>query len=301
MGDKTPENGGFWPGAGGGVLMAVTAMFCVQLGVALAVGLFDRIGTLGTAALRMGCASVVLLLVVRPWRERFTRTGFRACLVLGVITGGMMVLFMLAVARIHLGTASALEFLGPLCIALVGEKGKRKWWAVSAAAGVLLLTEPWSGDVDMIGIAFAISAAVCWAGYILMTQRVGDEVTGLRGLAVSMAVAGLFATLVAAPVDLGRITWPVLLIGFGLALLHPVLAFSLEFLALRRLTTSAFGILMSLEPGVACVIGFLALQQVPGVGPAAGVVLVTIASIAVTRRGGRGQAPEQSLPQKSIS
>lgn len=279
--------------------MAVTAMFCVQLGLALAMGLFDRVGVLGTVAVRMACAGVVLLLFVRPWQETLTRSGLGACLVLGVVTGAMMVLFMLAVARIHLGTASALEFLGPLSIALFGEKGRRKWHAVSAAAGVLLLTEPWSGDVDVIGILFALTAGACWAGYILMTQRVGDEVTGLSGLAVSMAVAGLFATLVAAPSDLHRVTWPVLLIGLGLALLSPVLPFTLEFLALRRLTTPAFGILMSLEPGVAFLIGFLALQQVPGIGPVAGVVLVIIASVGATRAGGR-QAPEQPSPQKAI-
>lgn len=295
------QGAGLFSGAGGGVMMAVTAMICVQWGLALAVGLFDQIGPLGTAALRLALAGVVLLLLVRPRPRDFTRTGLRTCLVLGVVTGGMMVFFMLAVARIPLGTASALEFLGPLGVALVGEKGRRKWWAVCAAAGVLLLTQPWHGGVDPVGIAFALAAAACWAGYILLTQRVGDEVTGLRGLAVSVAVAGLVATLVAAPTDLHRITWPLLLVGLGLALLHPVLPFSLEFLALRRLTASAFGILMSLEPGIALVVGFLVLQQFPGVGPAAGVVLVVAAGIGVTRRGNRDGAPEQPLPQHTVS
>lgn len=275
--------------------MAVAAMICVQLGLALSIGLFDRIGALGTAAVRLVCAAVILLLLVRPRPRNFTRKGFRNCLVLGVVTGGLMVFFMLAVARIPLGTASALEFLGPLTVALLGERGTRKWWAVVAAGGVLLLTEPWRGAVDPLGVGYALAAAVCWAGYILLTQRVGDEVTGLRGLAVSMAVAALVATLVAAPTDLGRVTWPVLLIGLLLALLHPVLPFSLEFLALRRLTASAFGILMSLEPGIALVIGFLALRQFPGVAPAVGVVLVVGAGVGVTRTAGR--VPEQPPPR----
>lgn len=301
MTSPTPENAGPTTHAGTGALMAVTAMICVQLGLALSVGLFDEIGPLGTAAVRLGCAGVVLLLLTRPRPGHFSRSGLRACLLLGVVTGGLMVLFMLAVSRIPLGTASALEFLGPLAIALVGEKGRRKWWAVSAAVGVLLLTQPWHGGVDALGVVYALGAGACWAGYILLTQRVGDEVTGLRGLAVSMAVAALVAMLVAAPADLGRVTWPVLLIGLGLALLHPVLPFVLEFLALRRLTTSAFGILMSLEPGIALVIGFLALHQVPGYGPAAGVALVVAAGIGVTRTGGRDRLPGQPPTRNAVS
>lgn len=267
-------------------------MTCVQLGLAFSVGLFGQIGPLGTAALRVGCAGVLLLVLVRPRPAYFTRIGLLNCVVLGVVTAGLMVLFMCAVARIPLGTASALEFLGPLGVAMYGERGKRKWGAVIAAAGVLLLTHPWHGGVDLIGVGFALAAGVCWAGYILLTQRVGDESTGLRGLAVSMPVAGLVATLVAVPSDLGRITWPVLLIGLGLATLHPVVPFILEFLALRRLTTAAFGTLMSLEPAMATVIGFIALHQVPGLASAVGVALVVIASVGVARTGGRGIAPE---------
>lgn len=288
--------GGFWPGTGGGgALMAVTSIMCVQLGLAVSVSLFDQIGPLGTASLRSACAGVLLLVLVRPRPANFTRAGLLTCVVLGVVTAGLMVFFLCAAARIPLGTASALEFLGPLGVAMCG-RGGRKSWAIIAGAGVLLLTQPWHGGTDSIGIGFALAAAVCWAGYILLTQRVGDESTGLRGLAVSMPVAGLVATLVAMPSDLGRITWPVLLIGFGLALLHPVVPFSLELLALRRLTAAAFGTLMSLEPAIALVIGFIALHQVPGLAPALGVVLVVLASVGVARTGGRDVGPEQPLP-----
>ena len=122
-------------------------------------------------------------------------------------------------------------------------------WPLLAAVGVVLLTEPWHGDVDLVGVLLALAAAVCWGSYILLTQHVGDEVTGLGGLAVSLPVAGLVATLVAGPSTLPHLTWQIVVVGIGLALLLPVVPFSLELLALRRLTTSAFGTLMSLEPG----------------------------------------------------
>ncbi|MGW8379337.1 EamA family transporter [Streptomyces sp. ODS28] len=283
---------GWGSSAGGGALMAVASMSCVQLGLALSVQLFDRMGPLGTAWLRLAWAGVLLLIFVRPRPSHFTRRGLAACLVLGAATGGLMLLFMLAVARIPLGTASALEFLGPLAVSLVGARGLRRLWALPAALGVLLLTEPWHGGTDPVGIAFALAAAACWAAYILLTQRVGDQVTGLKGLAVSMPVAALVATFAAGPAEIGNLTWPLLLTGAALAALHPVLPFSLEFLALRRLSTHAFGILMSLEPAIALLIGLLTLGQVPGAAPAAGVACVVFAGIGATFGGGRETSSE---------
>ena len=193
----------------------------------------------------------------RPARVRRPSPGpaLRACVALGIVTAGLTLFFMAAVARLPLGTASALEFLGPLGVAVVrGGRGKLQWPAL-AAVGVVLLTEPWHGGADPVGVAFALAAAVCWAAYILLTQRVGDEVAGLRGLAVSMPVAALAATVVVGPSVLGTLTPELVLVGLGLAVLLPVVPFSLELLALRRLTTAAFGTLMSLEPAVALVVG----------------------------------------------
>ena len=109
-----------------------------------------------------------------PFR-RSPRKAFLACVVLGVVTAGMTLLFMAAVERLPLGTASALEFLGPLTVALLRGRG-RVLWPVLAGVGVVLLTEPWAGTVDLVGVAYALGAALCWAMYILLTQRVGDEV-----------------------------------------------------------------------------------------------------------------------------
>jgi inner membrane transporter RhtA len=268
-----------------GASLAVASMLCVQIGLALSVGLFDRIGVEGAAWLRLAWAGVLLLALVRPRPSRFTRSGLVACVALGVVTAGLTLLFMAAVARLPLGTASALEFLGPLGVAVA--RGRHRLWPALAAVGVVLLTEPWRGSVDLAGVGFALAAAACWAAYILLTQRVGDEVSGLQGLAVSMPVAALVATAVVGPSALGSLTWDVVLIGLGLAVLLPVVPFSLELLALRRLTTAAFGTLMSLEPAIALVIGFAVLHQAPGLAPVAGIVFVVIAGIGAERAGAR--------------
>jgi inner membrane transporter RhtA len=271
--------------------MAVASMSCVQLGLALSVHLFGQLGPLGTAGLRLAWAGLLLPALARPRLRDFTGRDLRACSVLGVVTAGLMLLFMLAVARIPLGTASALEFLGPLAVSLYGPGGGRRRWAAPAAIGVVLLTHPWRGGTGLAGLAFALGAAACWGAYILLTQHVGDHVTGLGGLAISMPVAGAVAMLAAGP-SLSRVTWQLLGTMLGLAALHPVLPFSLEFLALRRLTASAFATLMSLEPAIALLAGLLVLRQVPGLASAAGIILVMIASIGATRTGARTPAPQ---------
>ena len=124
----------------------------------------------------------------------YSREALVAGTALGVVTAGVTILFMGAVARLPLGTASALEFLGPLTIAVVRSRGAGRAWALLAAVGVVCLTQPWTGDADPVGVALALGAAVCWAAYILLTQRVGDAVSGLGGLAISMPVAALVAT-----------------------------------------------------------------------------------------------------------
>jgi inner membrane transporter RhtA len=271
--------------------MAAGSMSCVQLGLALSVHLFGQLGPLGVAGLRLAWAGLLLVALVRPPLRRFTGRDLLACSVLGGVTAGMTMLFLLAVARIPLGTASALDFLGPLTVSLCGPGGGRRRWAVPAASGVVLLTQPWHGGTDPAGVAFALAGGACWAAYILLTQHVGDHVTGLSGLAVSMPVAGVIAMVAAGP-SLSRVTWPLAGIMLGLAVLHPVIPFSLELLALRRLTASAFGTLMSLEPAIALLAGLLVLKQVPGPASAAGIILVVIAGTGATRAGNRAPVPE---------
>jgi inner membrane transporter RhtA len=271
-----------------GTGLAVASMLCVQLGLAASVGIFDRVGPEGAAFLRLAWAGVILLVVVRPRRRDYDRGSLLACVVLGVVTAGLTMLFMASVDRLPLGTASALEFLGPLGVAVVRSGGVRLLtWPLLAGVGVLLLTDPWQGGVDPVGVAYALGAATCWAAYILLTQHVGDELSGLRGLAVSLPVAGLVAACVAGPRTLPLLDWQVVAIGLGLAILLPVVPFSFELLALRRLTTAAFGTLMSLEPAIALVIGFLVLGQAPGMWPVVGVAFVVAAGVGAERTGAR--------------
>jgi inner membrane transporter RhtA len=271
-----------------GTGMAIASMLSVQLGLALSVGLFDQVGPKGAAWLRLAWAGAILLVVVRP---RPRDLGFRAlvaCVPLGVVTAGVTLFFMEAVDRLPLGTASALEFLGPLAVAVGHSRGSRMLaWPALAAVGVVLLTEPWHGDTNVAGAAYALAAAACWAAYIVLTQRVGDRLTGLSGLAVSLPVAGLVATVVAGPSTLPLLSWQVVLAGLGLAVLVPVVPFALELLALRRLTTSAFGTLMSLEPAIAVAIGIVVLHQLPDPPAALGVAFVVAAGFGAERTGAR--------------
>src|SRR4051812_3589047 len=273
-----------------GAGMALGAMVCVQIGIAASVGLFDDVGAEGVAALRLAWAGVLLLVLVRPRPSAFSRRGLVASSVLGVVTGAMTLCFMAAVARLPLGTASALEFLGPLGVAIARGRGAVKLWPATAAVGVLLLTEPWHGAADGGGIAFALAAAACWAAYILLTQEVGDEVAGIQGLAVSMPVAGVVAVLVARPDPAVALAPGMVCAGIGLAVLLPVIPFALEMLALRRLTATAFGTLMSLEPAVALIVGLVGLHQTPGLGPVVGILFVVVAGIGAQRSGARRPA-----------
>jgi inner membrane transporter RhtA len=274
-----------------GASMAVASMLCVQLGLAASVGLIDQVGAGGAAWLRLFWAGVLLLVLVRPRLSTFSPEALRAGVALGVVTAGVTLLFMAAVERLPLGTASALEFLGPLGVAVARSRGVARGWALVAAVGVLCLTQPWAGAADPLGVAFALAAAACWAAYILLTQRVGEAVSGVAGLSISMPVAAVVATVVAGPGVFGRLTPELLLAGLGLAILLPVVPFTLELLALRRLSTGAFGTLMALEPAFALVIGIVALHQVPNLVAVLGIGFVVAAGIGAERSGAHEPSP----------
>ncbi|SEB19764.1 MULTISPECIES: EamA family transporter [unclassified Mycobacterium] len=271
-----------------GALMTVASMMSVQLGAALAVKLMDGIGPAGVAWLRLAWAGTLMLLFVRPRPKSFTRSALLSCVLLGIATAGFTLLFMVAVSRIPLGTASALEYLGALAVAVAKGRGRgRLLFPAMAGTGVVLLTQPWAAAVDPVGVLAALASAVCLGAYILLTQRVGDEVSGITGLAVSMPVAGLVVTMVAGPSVVGHLTPHLLLAGLGLAILLPAIPFTLEMLALKRLTAAAFGTLMSLEPAFAMTLGLIVLHQVPGLPAVAGIALVVLAGIGAARTGAR--------------
>jgi inner membrane transporter RhtA len=266
--------------------MALLAMFSVQLGSALSVGLIDDVGAAGTAWLRLSMGALVFVVLVRPSLRALRRADVPVLLALGVATGLMTLSFLAALERIDLGTAVAIEFLGPLTVA-AARSGSRRGLALPlvALAGVVLLTEPWHGEVDLLGVGFAALGAVGWASYILLTQHVGDRFTGVDGLAFTIPVAAVTAAVVGVPQAAGHVTPTILATALGLALLLPCLPFALEMVALRRMTPLAFGTLMALEPAIGALLGLVVLGQAPGPLQVAGVVLV-VAAGALAQRGG---------------
>jgi inner membrane transporter RhtA len=270
-----------------GVGMAATAMLSVQLGLAASVGLVEEVGAAGAACLRLTWAGVLLLAIVRPRRGMYAREVLLGGAALGVVTAGVTIFFMAALAHLPLRTASAIEFLGPLGVAVAHGRRTGLGYAVLAGGGVLLLTEPWYGDVSAAGVAFALCAAACWAAYILLTQRIGDAVTGIGGLAISLPVAGVTSLLVGGGSLLPELSAHMVGLGLGVAILVPVVPFALEMLALKRLQAGAFGTLMALEPALAAVIGLIVLGQVPPPIAVIGILLVVTAGIGAARSGGR--------------
>lgn len=264
--------------------LAVVAMLSIQTGSALSISLFPAVGPAGTAWLRLSLGAVILLLIVRPRLSLIRRDNIVGLLSLGAATGVMTSAFLSALDRIPLGTTVAIEFLGPLTVAaLSGKNIRAALWPLLALVGVVFLTRPWTGAVDLIGVAFALLAATCWGLYIVFTQQVGDRFSGIQGLALATPVAAVTAAVVGVPQAWGNLSLEVLAWGVVLAVLTPVFPFALEMLALKRMNKRAFGTLMAVEPGVATGIGLLLLLQVPELLDGLGIALVVAAGIATQR------------------
>ncbi|RDV45105.1 EamA family transporter [Leifsonia sp. ku-ls] len=278
--------------------MAVAAMLSVQLANALSVPVIAQVGPAGTAWLRMCFGALLLLAIVRPSLRSLRRENLPALLALGVVTGFMTTLFLSAVERIPLGTAVAIEFLGPLTVAgIMSKRRSALLWPAAAFAGVLLLTEPWLADVDLVGVGFALGAGACWGLYNVLTQHVGDRFSGISGLALTIPVAALATLPVGLPqVVHGEFVWWVLPAAAGIALITPVIAFGLEMLALRRMTHTAFGTLLSVEPAFGVLIGLLVLGQTPAALQVLGVAIVVGAGAAAQRGGRREVRPAATVP-----
>ncbi len=278
--------------------LAVVAMLSVQLGAAISVGLFDDIGVAGTAWLRLTFGAVGFILLARPRYWRWSMRELRAPVLLGVISGVMTVSFLAAIDRLPLGTVVAIEFLGPLSVAAINSRSRRALaWPLLALLGVVLLTEPWQGTADALGIFYSAIAAVGWGLYIVVTQHVGDRFSGVDGLAISLPVAALVTAVVGLPQAWGQLTVEVLLIGLGAAILLPLIPWTFELYALRRLTKAAFGTLMALEPAFALAIGAVVLSQIPAVPQFVGIACVVLAGVAAERTGHRDiELPDLETP-----
>jgi len=263
--------------------LVMLGIVSVQLGSALAKHLFGEVGSFGTVALRLFFAAAVLMLVWRP-SLRMSRRTWAVVLGYGVTLGSMNLCFYLALARIPLGIAVTIEFLGPLAVALAGS---RRWldvfWVVLAAGGVGLLMEG-RGELNRAGFLFAIAAGTCWGIYILVGAALGRHTTEGNGLALGMAVAALVAVPFGVADSGTALIQPwVLVAGFGVALLSSVLPYTLDLEALRKVPPRVFGILMSLEPAMAALIGLVVLQESLHWSQWIAVLCVVAASAGATR------------------
>jgi inner membrane transporter RhtA len=241
--------------------LVLLGIVSVQMGSALAKQLFTAVGSFGTVALRLFFAAAVLILLWRP-SLRINRQTWAVVLGYGVILGLMNMCFYLALARIPLGIAVTIEFLGPLAVAVAGS---RRWldafWALLAAGGVVLLMEG-RGEVDLVGFLFALAAGAFWGLYILVGAALGRHTTEGNGLALGMVVAALVAVPVGVADSGTALIQPwVLFAGLGVAVLSSVIPYTVDLEALRRIPPRVFGILMSLEPAMAALIGFVVLQE----------------------------------------
>jgi inner membrane transporter RhtA len=245
------------------VALVLTGTSTVQIGAALAVNLFDDLGPVGTVFLRVFFAAVVLVLITRPTLRGRSREAMRNVVLFGIALGLMNLSFYEALDRIPLGIAVTLEFVGPLGVAIATSRTRADFaWAAIAAVGIVLLGGGIGGELDALGVALALTAGAFWAAYIVLAQRVGREFPGFDGIAIAMVVSTAILVvpgIAAAGSDL--LDPELLAIAFAVAMLSSAIPYSLELEALRYLAAGTFGVLMSLEPGVAALVGFVVLGQ----------------------------------------
>jgi inner membrane transporter RhtA len=289
------------------VAVLIVAMFCFQIGAALAKQLFPIVGALGTTALRLGLASLMLLMVWRPWRVRPNAREARTIVMYGLAMGWMNLFFYLSLNRIPLGIAVALEFTGPLAVAIATSRRAIDFaWIALAAAGLIVLL-PWgheSKPLDPAGIAYALAAGVCWALYIVFGQKAGNAHGGQTA-----ALGTLAAAIVIMPIGIAQsgtaLLSPALLpTACAMALLSSALPYSLEMYALTRLPTRTFGVLMSANPALGALSGLIFLGETLSIvqwGAIASIMFASAGSAATSRRpAGRrpadGRPTQPSLP-----
>jgi inner membrane transporter RhtA len=268
-------------------LLVLAAASSVQFGAALAVTIFDDLGAGGTSALRVGLGAVILLAIWRPRVREVPRADLWLAAQLGLTLGVMNYTFYEALDRMPLGIAVTIEFAGPLGVAVALSRRRLDFlWLVLAAAGIVLLAKPGGGGggVSLAGLVLVLIAAACWAIYILLVARAGQRFTGGRGLALAMVVAAL-VPLGPGIADAGwKLLDPKFLaIGAAVAVLSSVIPYSLEMQALRRMPRNVFGVLMSMEPALAALGGFVVLGQDLSGREIVAIMLVIVASIGATR------------------
>lgn len=246
------------------ILVILIAMISIQSGASLAKSLFPLVGAPGVTALRLALGTLILVVIFKPWRLRFAPEQRLPLLLYGLSLGAMNYLFYLSIQRIPLGVAVALEFTGPLAVALFGSRRPLDFvWVALAVLGLwfLLPLGQSVAQIDPVGALLALGAGACWAVYILTGQRAGEE----HGPA-TVAMGSLIAAVVFVPMGMIQASdtlfqWGLLLPGLGMAILSTALPYSLEMVALTRMPSKTFGTLMSMEPALAALSGMVFLGE----------------------------------------
>lgn len=246
------------------ILFILISMISIQSGASLAKSLFPMIGAPGVTALRLALGTLILVIIFKPWRLRFAKEQRLPLLFYGLSLGAMNYLFYLSLQRIPLGIAVALEFTGPLAVALFSSRRPVDFiWVILAVTGLWFLL-PLGQDVahvDLTGALLALGAGAGWAVYILAGRRAGEE----HGPA-TVAMGSLIAAIVFVPLGAFQATealwhWTLLPVGLAIAILSTALPYTLEMIALTRLPTRTFGTLMSMEPAIATLSGLIFLGE----------------------------------------
>ncbi len=283
------------PGSPGGALAAVPApllvlggIVSVQVGAAVAAGLIRQVGPVVTVGIRLGVAALVMLVLARPGVRGRSRRDWATVVALGLCLGAMNLCFYGAIGRMPLGIVTTIEFIGPLGLAAALSRKPSHLLAVALALGGVVAVsgalEGGLGSIDGLGLLLTIGAGAGWVGYILATRAVGARWRQLDGLALSMVIGALLVAPAAAASWSGAaVTAGIVAAGAGVAVMSSVVPYSLEMVALRRLDTRVFGVLLSLEPAIAALAGFLILAQALTTVEIAGIALVVVASVLVMR------------------
>lgn len=267
----------------------------MQFGAALAATLFDDAGAAGTVFIRVFFAALVLALLWRPPLRGHSRDDWRLVGAFGLSLAAMNFFFYESIDRIPLGLTVTFEFVGPLGVAISGSRRALDFlWVVLAGGGILLIAAPGTSGLDALGILYALIAGGCWAAYILLSARTGRAFPRGSGLALAMCIAAALLVPVGVPSAGSALFDPeILLLGAAVAMLSSVIPYSAEFEALRLLPEHVFGVLLSLEPALASLAGYLVLDQGLGGRDLVGIALVT-AAVAGAVAGTRSPAPRDA-------
>ena len=282
-----PRAGGAFTRAAAAVpppLLMLISVISIQAGAAVAVRLFPSIGPVTTTVFRIGFSAVLLLAVSRRTIDRGALRHAGSLVMFGFVMAATNLCFYGAISRIPLGIAVAIEFIGPLGLAALTSHRLRDFgWIGLAVAGIALLTPDIGGALDPLGVGLALLAGLGWASYVVLSRRVGRLLPGGSGLALAMAIAAVF-TLPAEIATGGptNLDPGILASTFAVAILSTALPLSLEFEALKRLTPRAYGILATLEPAAAAIVGAVALSQSLDAKAVLAVGCVTAAALGVT-------------------